>query len=240
MGGEGRLATLGSIEWQIAHQHIAQQRVADDLAQYVVDATQLVFGVQRRSVTISHPQTVERRGRSHLLHQAEVTVQVVALSGKVAGQRLDELLTAIGKAELLSLQRHDIVARRVETAQADITRHVKIAQQASQYLSLIGTPNEVHTRLELHPVPMKALQAATHLRPLFEHGDVIAVTTQYQAARQASEAAAYDDYLLHLTSCRSHEYISRRTSCRARSSRQSLFVRTSAGNAPDSGGASSW
>ena len=55
----------------------------------------------------------------------------------------------------------------------------------------------MHARFELRPAPPEALQTASRLLALLEHGDVIAVSGEDYSARKATKSAADDDAFLH-------------------------------------------
>ena len=196
MGRERCLVVLCRIEGQIAHKHITQQLIVDHLTEHIVHTTQLELGTEGRGVGIGHTQGMQRGGTCHALDEVEIAHQVVALLREIFGQRLDECLTTRGEAELLSVERHHIIASRIQTTQTDVVEHTQIAQQTVQHLSFVGTAHEVHARLELRALTGEALQTATHLRTLLEYGHIVTVTAEDQSARQAAEATTYDDYFL--------------------------------------------
>ncbi len=61
---------------------------------------------------------MQRRRSGDLRYQIEIGRQPVPFGGKLCGQLFDERLTPIGEPELRTLQRDDIVARRVEPVEA--------------------------------------------------------------------------------------------------------------------------
>ena len=109
MGGKRCLILFCSIERKVPHQYLSQQRIADDLIEHLIDATQLEGGVQR-TVVLRMSQTMEGGGVRHLFHEGKITMQVLAFLGERLCHLFDERLLAVGKTELLTLKGYHIIA----------------------------------------------------------------------------------------------------------------------------------
>ena len=116
--------------------------------------------------------------------------------GKILRKGLDKGFPAVGKAELLPVERHHIIAVNVKTTQTDIVEYTQVAQQAIKHLTFIGTADKVHACLELHALTTETLQTTSYLCSLFEDGDIVAVATENQSTRQAAKPTSDDDYTL--------------------------------------------
>ena len=123
-------------------------------------------------------------------------MQTITLMREILRKGLDEGFPAVGKAELLPVERHHIIAVGVKTTQTDIVEYSQIAQQAIKHLTFIDTAYKVHTCLELHALTTETLQTTTYLRSLFEDGDVVAVATENQSTRQAAKPTSDNDHTL--------------------------------------------
>ena len=173
-----------------AAQHVDEQRVAEQALQVLPGVGfHQAFGERRvcRSGGVQQVRLVCRG----LLQQAGILLQGGAFVGEVGGERLHEVVVALGKGKGLPADGHP-VEQAVHPLPGQ-SHQSQVAEHGVHGRALVQSAHVVETGVEVQPLPAVRLHAAARLCPLLQHEHVQSGACQDAGAEQSAQSAADDD-----------------------------------------------